>query len=115
MTQGFVRRAAIRAMRNSIPLTLPVADAARPARPDLNPRIEGLRIERIAVSPRESGASHGMRFCGARFFRARMRNPGHNSDPGNNDPGLSFGLSFRLSLGLSLRFHACLRTFVLAI
>src|SRR5260370_26294750 len=97
MTQGFVRRAAIRAMRNSIPLTLPVADAARPARPDLNPRIEGLRIERIAVSPRESGASHGMRFCGARFFLARMRSPGHNSDRGHNAPRLSFGFRVALS------------------
>jgi hypothetical protein len=44
----------------SISLSLPVADAARLAWPGLNPRIEGLRIERIAVSPRESGVRDRM-------------------------------------------------------
>src|ERR1700692_645384 len=63
MTQGFVRRAAIRATRNPIPLPLPVADAAGLARPDLKPRIERLRVQRIAMPPRQLGSN-----CAARFL-----------------------------------------------
>src|SRR6267143_678553 len=53
---------------SSILLLLPVADATRLARPDLNPGIARLRIERIAVASRELGSSRA-----ARFLRARMR------------------------------------------
>src|SRR5438093_1599319 len=34
-------------------LPLPVADAAGPARPFLDPRIHGLRIERVRVTPHD--------------------------------------------------------------
>ena len=40
-------------------LSLPVADAAGPARPGLDPRIRGLRIERIAVTLRQFHARVG--------------------------------------------------------
>src|SRR4030088_2083110 len=77
MTQGFVR-CGDPATRNSIQLALPVADAARPARPDLYPRIERLGIERIAVAPRKSGSRRG-----PRFLRARL----HGSGPVNSNFG----------------------------
>ena len=51
--------------------SLPAADAAGLARPGLNPRIGRLRVERIAVPPRELRASRA-----ARFFRALMRDVG---------------------------------------
>src|ERR1035437_4272935 len=41
------------------PSPLPIADAARLAWPDLNSRIERLRIERIAVSAGEPGVCDG--------------------------------------------------------
>ena len=52
--EGEVQIMAALADRPATPVswTLPVADAARPARPDLYPRIERLRIERIAVAAR---------------------------------------------------------------
>ena len=56
------------ATSSSILLLLPVADATRLARPDLNPGIARLRIERIAVASRELGSSRV-----ARFLRAHMR------------------------------------------
>src|SRR5229473_3226778 len=82
------------ATRCSIVLPLPIADAARLARPDLNPGIARFRIERIAVTLRELGSDRA-----ARFLRADMRdcNVGNrdcglrNSDletPGNSDPGI---------------------------
>src|SRR6476660_10570135 len=56
MTQGFVRRANCDPVTpTSIPLPLPVADAARFAGPHLNPRIQRLRVQRIAVSSHELG------------------------------------------------------------
>src|SRR5450755_3124681 len=82
------------ATRGSIALPLPIADAARLARPDLNPCIARFRIERIAVTLRDLGSDRA-----ARFLRADMRDrdvgnrdcgPG-NSDleiPGNSDPGI---------------------------
>src|SRR3982074_956775 len=85
---------AIRATRHSIALLLPLADAARFARPGLNPRIERLRVERIALSPRQLRSSRA-----ARFLRAHMHNPGLV----NNDFGLGF------------RFRACLRALASAI
>src|SRR3954447_19728582 len=51
------------------PLPLPVADAARLAGPDLDPRIERLRVQGIAVSSHELRAG-----CAAGFLRAHMRN-----------------------------------------
>ena len=67
----------------------PIADAARPAGPDLNPRIERLRVERIAMAMavRESG-SRPM----SRLFHAGMRRP----DFGDMD--VRSGLRFRTRL-----------------
>jgi len=50
-------------------LALPVADAAGSAGPDLDPRIERLRVQRITVAMRQSGARGA-----ARWLRAHMRN-----------------------------------------
>src|ERR1700730_16545390 len=104
MTQGFVRCAAIRATRNPIPLPLPFADAAGLARPGLNPRIERLGIERIAMSPRQLRSSRAACFPGAHMRNAdlgiHMRNAGLRNSFGNND------------LGLGARFRADLRALV---
>jgi len=56
------------AASSSVLLLPPIADATRLARPDLNPGIACLRIERIAVASRELGSSRA-----ARFLRAHMR------------------------------------------
>jgi hypothetical protein len=72
-------------------LPLPVADSARLAWPDLDPRIERLRVQGIAVSSREFRAS-----CAARLLRMHVRNPGS----GNHDP---FGLD---EFGLGRGFRA---------
>src|SRR3979409_405050 len=95
MTQGFVRCGD---PATQIPLALPVADAARPARPDLDPRIEGLRIERISVSPRQFGSRRR-----ARFLRARA----HGSGLVNSHLWLGlFGLGFRFrTFRLGFRFR----------
>src|SRR5437879_341552 len=81
-------------------LALPVADAARLAGPHLDPRVEGLRVQGIAVSSRQFGPNRAARFLrvDARFLRTHMRNPG----AGNHDPfGLDeFGLGCRLSARL---------------
>src|ERR1700731_702269 len=74
-------------------LPLPVADAPRPAGPDLNPRVEGLRVQRIAVPSRQPGSN-----CGARLLRPYMCDPGF----GNHDP---FGLD-DLGIGHPLRASA---------
>src|ERR1700737_71722 len=81
--------APLRAPRQAVQfaLPLPVADAARPAGPDLNPRIERLGVERIAVPPRQFRSSQA-----TRFLLAHTRNAGLM----NNDPGL--GLRFRARL-----------------
>src|SRR5207302_10585551 len=73
-------------------LTLPVADAARFAGPDLNPRIARLGVERIAMPPRQFGASGGTRPLGL-----RLRNPG-GLDPRGPDSDLAIGFRFRLGL-----------------
>src|SRR3977135_244736 len=101
MTQGFVR-CGDPATQNLIPLALPVADAARPARPDLDPRIERLRIERIAVSPRQFGSRRR-----ARFLRARVHGSGlvnSNFGSGLFGPGFRFR-TFRL--GFRFRTRLC--------
>src|SRR5258708_9773740 len=72
---------------SSVPLSLPVADAARSAWPDLNPCIERLRIERIAASAGQLDSSRA-----ARLLSTHVRNPG----PGNNDLGLGFRFHARL-------------------
>src|SRR5213076_1307522 len=81
-------------------LALPVADAARLAGPHLDPRVEGLRVQGVAVSSRQFGPNRAARFLrvDARFLRTHMRNPG----AGNHDPfGLDeFGLGCRLSARL---------------
>ena len=48
---------------------LPIADATSFAGPDLDPRIEGLRIQRIAVAPRQPGTSRAMRLIAAGMRR----------------------------------------------
>src|SRR5436189_6036532 len=65
-------------------LALPVADAARLAGPHLDPRVERLRVQGIAVSSRQFGPNRAARFLrvDARFLRTHMRNPG----AGNHDP-----------------------------
>src|SRR6185437_7711402 len=70
------------------PRRRPVADAARPAGPDLNPRVERLRVERIAMAMavREAGSSM------SRPFHTQMRRP----DFGDMDVGS--GLRFRTRL-----------------
>jgi len=79
----------------SIVLPLPIADAARLARPDLNPCIARFRIERIAVTLRELRSDRA-----ARFLRADMRDcdvgSSHLEIPGNSDPGI--GPRFRAGL-----------------
>src|SRR5258705_13356210 len=101
MTQGFVRRADCDPVtRSSIPLPLPVADAARLAWPDLDSRVERLRVQGIAVASHELGAG-----CDAWFLRTHMRNPG----AGNHD---SFGLD---EFGLGRRFRARQCAFTCAI
>src|SRR5882672_3076358 len=42
-------------------LSLPVADAARSARPRLDPRVHGLRIERVGVTARNFGSRDNTR------------------------------------------------------
>src|ERR1700722_539975 len=73
-------------------LSLPVADAAGTAGPDLDPRIEGLRVERVAVPMRQSGASGGARLLGARMRDAGMRDAGVVNDDS--------GRGFRFRTGL---------------
>src|ERR1700739_17537 len=81
----------------------PVADAAGPARPDLNPCNEGLGIERIAMS------------CQLRSRRTsrflRTHDPGLFRRDGGFGLGFRAYLRFNAYLGFSacLWFHACLR------
>src|SRR5258707_7271896 len=100
LLRRFAPRNDERTAKPIVPLPLPVADAARLARPDLNPRIEGLRVQGIAVSSHELRAGCAARFLRmhARFYRVHMRNSGAgNHDPfGLDDPGLSLRLSARL-------------------
>src|SRR6266576_2857660 len=72
-------------------LALPVADAARFAGPHLDPRVERLRVQGVAVASRELRASCAAPLLRAqRFLHAHMRNPvAGNHDPfGLDDPGL---------------------------
>src|SRR6185312_1268514 len=50
-------------------LVLPAADGAGLARPGLDPRVARLRVERVAVTPRQPGAGGG-----ARLLDALLRN-----------------------------------------
>jgi hypothetical protein len=67
-------------------LPLPVADAAGPAGPDLDPGIEGLGIERVAMVTGDLRARHQPRL-GASVCDARAR---------SNHLGLGFRLSSHL-------------------
>src|ERR1700722_2079734 len=83
-------------------LPLPVADAARLTRPDLNPGIEGLRIQRTALV---SGKLRSR--LETRRRRAEVGDSGGGSDGlecglGRDLRGLEF--EFELSLGLGGRF-----------
>src|SRR5580700_4064171 len=69
-------------------LSLPVADAARSARPDLDSGIEGLGIERTGVASSEPGSGRTVR---------RLR--AHNSGLADGNRGFGFGFSAGL--------HAC--------
>src|SRR3984957_8598463 len=79
-------------------LSLPAADAAGPARPDLNPGIEGLGIERIAAMSCQLRSDRAARFL-------RM----HNSGPLDRDCGFGLGFGAYLGFNASFWFHACLR------
>src|SRR6476646_6732778 len=92
------------------PLSLPVADAARLAGPDLHPHIERLCVQRIAVSPRHFGPNRTARFLRvhARLLHARARNSGSRSHDafGLDDPGRGLRLSARLrALALLIGFR----------
>src|ERR1700732_655321 len=73
-------------------LSLPVADTARLARPDLNPGIEGLRIERIAMVAGKLRSRHE-----TRRRRAEVGDTGGGSD------GLECGLECGLGRDLGVR------------
>src|SRR5258706_12088940 len=94
MTQGFLRRAAIRVTRNPMPLPLPVADAAGLTWPGLNPRIERLRVQRIGMASRQLGSHRAPRFLRPRrhdwLLRARMHDSGLVND------NFWFGFRFRV-------------------
>src|SRR5882672_7537516 len=94
------------ATSSSILLLLPIADATRLARPDLNPGIARLRIERIAVASRELGSSRAAQFLRTHLRQRRSGNntvPGNDAVPGNND------VPRNNAFGMGLRFHARLR------
>src|SRR5258708_6763115 len=80
---------------DSTALSLPVADAARLAWPDLNPGIERLGVERTTVASREPGSNRNARFLGAHNSRLVDRNCG-------------FDLRFR-NCGVGFWFRTCLR------
>ena len=87
---ALIGRSAAHALR-----TLPIADAAGFAGPDLNPRIERLGIERIAVPPGEPGSRRA----------ARLLRPLGHSAFANNAAGSGFRLGTRLrarTAGISL-------------
>src|SRR4029077_10778945 len=81
----------------SVELPLPITDAARPARPDLNPGIEGLRIERIALVMGEFRSCHE-----TRRRRAEVGDTGAGSDGLECGLGRGLGLSLQFGLELSL-------------
>src|ERR1700694_5152994 len=83
-------------------LPLPVADAARLARPDLNPGIEGLRIERIAMVAGKLRSRHETRRRRAEGGDTGGGNGGLERGLGRDLGGLEF--EFELSLGLGGRF-----------
>ena len=66
-----------------IALSLPVADTAGLARPDLNPGVERLGIERTVVASREFGSRRTTRFLGTRL---------HNTGLVDGNCGLRFWL-----------------------
>ena len=71
----------------------PVADTARPARPDLNPRIHGLRVQRIAAPVREATVRCAFwRFSARRCCRlsVRGRNLGRNRGLSGHDVRIVF-------------------------
>src|SRR5580704_9795961 len=93
-----VLRRACDSGEDAIVSALPVADAARLAGPDLDSRIEGLRVERIAAVTCEFGPRRH-----ARLLRAEMRNAGpvqNDSGPGlwlhAGLPGLAAAIGLRL-------------------
>src|ERR1700732_369854 len=80
-------------------LSLPVADTARLARPDLNPGIEGLRIERIALVPGKLRSRHE-----TRRRRAEVGDTGGGSGGLGRDLAGCLGLSLETGFELTFGF-----------